>query len=152
MSKTFISYSRRDVEFVRLLRKALEDAKEETWVDWSGIPPTAEFAREIERAIEAADNFVFVISPGRRLRVHLYRSGEQHCVGGNRGRRPDECDQRRYVLGVHALHPALRRSGDAIVNESFPCSVVQDQSRSNSSFPCDILRGQKIRLVGGICG
>jgi len=63
MSRTFLSYSRSDIEFVRRLQKALADANEETWVDWSGIPPTAEFAREIEKGIEASDNFVFVISP-----------------------------------------------------------------------------------------
>jgi hypothetical protein len=63
MSRTFLSYSRSDIEFVRRLQKALAEEKEETWVDWSGIPPTAEFAREIEKGIEASDNFVFVISP-----------------------------------------------------------------------------------------
>jgi hypothetical protein len=36
---------------------------EETWVDWSGIPPAAEFALEIPKGIEASENFVFLISP-----------------------------------------------------------------------------------------
>ena len=33
------------------------------WVDWEDIPPTAEWMREVEVAIEGADTFVFVLSP-----------------------------------------------------------------------------------------
>jgi hypothetical protein len=63
MPDVFISYSRKDKDFVGRLYQALAEHKSETWVDWEGIPPTAEWLEEIFRAIEAADSFVFVISP-----------------------------------------------------------------------------------------
>ncbi|MGK7877476.1 MAG: toll/interleukin-1 receptor domain-containing protein [Xenococcaceae cyanobacterium] len=58
----FISYSRKDKEFVQALRKALQEYNRDTWVDWQNIPLTAEWWKEIEAGIEAADTFVFVIS------------------------------------------------------------------------------------------
>ena len=62
MSDVFISYSRQDAAFVRNLHDALKAAKRESWVDWEGIPPSAEWMGEIQRAIAAADTFVFVVS------------------------------------------------------------------------------------------
>jgi len=61
-SDVFISYSRKDSEFVRRLEKALESRGREAWVDWEGIRPTEEFMQAIYRAIESTDTFVFVIS------------------------------------------------------------------------------------------
>ena len=63
MSDVFISYSRVDQPFVRRLHEALDSLGFESWVDWEGIPPTAEWVREIEGAIEGSDSFLFVISP-----------------------------------------------------------------------------------------
>ena len=63
MPDVFISYSRKDKEFVSRLYEALAEHKAETWVDWEGIPPTAEWLQEIFAAIEGSDAFVFVISP-----------------------------------------------------------------------------------------
>lgn len=59
----FISYSRRDKDFVRQLWEAIERANQHAWVDWDDIPPTADWRQEIYLGIEAANNFVFVISP-----------------------------------------------------------------------------------------
>ncbi|NET35192.1 MAG: TIR domain-containing protein [Cyanothece sp. SIO1E1] len=59
----FISYSRRNQEFVRRLHQALAQARQNVWIDWEDIPPTAEWRQEIYQGIEAAHNFVFVISP-----------------------------------------------------------------------------------------
>jgi hypothetical protein len=63
MSDIFISYSRRDQAFVRTLHDRLAAEKREVWVDWEDIPPSVEWLAEIERAIEAADTVVFVLSP-----------------------------------------------------------------------------------------
>jgi TIR domain len=63
MADVFISYSRRDTELVRSLHARLARSERDAWVDWEDIPPSAEWMAEIERAIEAADTFVFVISP-----------------------------------------------------------------------------------------
>ncbi len=63
MADVFISYSRKDANFVRRLHAALTAAGRDSWVDWEDIPPTAQWLNEIYAAIEAADAFVFVISP-----------------------------------------------------------------------------------------
>src|SRR5580692_2155014 len=63
MSDAFISYARVDVEFVRKINEELVAMKRETWVDWLAIPPTAEWMEEVFAGIEAADNFIFIISP-----------------------------------------------------------------------------------------
>lgn len=63
MPDVFISYSRKDKTFVQSLHEALSAHNREAWVDWEGIPPTAEWLQEIHRAIEASDTFIFIISP-----------------------------------------------------------------------------------------
>lgn len=62
-SDVFISYSRKDREFVKRLEEALESRGRETWVDWQGIRPAEEFLQAIFPAIEGTDTFVFVLSP-----------------------------------------------------------------------------------------
>ena len=49
----FVSYSRKDIDFVRRLHAALADLGRETWVDWEGIPPTADWMQQIAAAIES---------------------------------------------------------------------------------------------------
>ena len=58
-----ISYSRRDKAFVQQLEQALRATGREIWVDWLDIPPTVDFLQEIYAGIEAANTFIFVISP-----------------------------------------------------------------------------------------
>jgi len=59
---TFISYSRRNKEFVSRLWEALIEANLKIWVDWNDIPPAEDWRQEIYRGIEASNNFVFIIS------------------------------------------------------------------------------------------
>jgi hypothetical protein len=63
VAQVFISYSRKDKEFVQKLVAGLVAEKREVWLDERGIEPTAEWLKEIFDNIEAADNFLFVISP-----------------------------------------------------------------------------------------
>ena len=63
MAEVFISYSQLDKDFVRRLGDELLAHKREAWVDWKDIPLTAEWQQEIFSNIEAADNFIFIISP-----------------------------------------------------------------------------------------
>ena len=63
MADVFISYSRKDKEFVKALHTALVKCDRETWIDWEDIPLTADWWQEIKHGIEAADTFVFVVSP-----------------------------------------------------------------------------------------
>ncbi|MEI6332525.1 MAG: toll/interleukin-1 receptor domain-containing protein [Pseudanabaena sp. ELA645] len=63
MTDVFISYSHKDKEFVSILYAAFERNKKNIWVDWKEIPPTSDWWAEIEKGIESADIFLFVISP-----------------------------------------------------------------------------------------
>lgn len=62
MSDVFISYSRNDIAFAKLLHAVLKDNRLDTWIDWQDIPPSADWLAEIYEAIEGADTFVFIIS------------------------------------------------------------------------------------------
>ena len=63
MSDVFISYSRRDIDFVRHLFDQLKARDRDAWADWQDIPPTADWLAEIYSDIAAANTFLFVISP-----------------------------------------------------------------------------------------
>lgn len=58
----FISYAHRDHDFVSRLDASLRAGGRSTWVDWEGIPPSAEWMAEIERAIVHTQAFLFVVS------------------------------------------------------------------------------------------
>jgi WD40 repeat protein len=63
MSDLFISYSRKDKDFVRRLYDALQREGRRALVDWNDIVPSAPWLPEVEGAIEAANAFVCVVSP-----------------------------------------------------------------------------------------
>ena len=50
MTDVFISYSRKDIAFARLLHQALVDNDLETRIDWQDIPPSADWLAEIYKA------------------------------------------------------------------------------------------------------
>jgi WD40 repeat protein len=59
----FLSYSRRDGEFVRGLVADLEARGKSVWLDTEGIEDAAVFPDAIRSAIEGSDTFLFVITP-----------------------------------------------------------------------------------------
>ncbi len=63
MADVFLSYSRRDREVTLRLHAALVERGKEVWIDEEDIPPTAHWRDDVREAIEAADSFVFLISP-----------------------------------------------------------------------------------------
>lgn len=63
MTDLFVSYSRRDKDFVQQLVQALADQGRDVWVDWEDIPLTADWLQEIYDGIDEADAFVFVLTP-----------------------------------------------------------------------------------------
>jgi WD40 repeat protein len=63
MTELFISYSRKDKEFVHKLHDALAAQKRDVWVDWEDIPLASDWRAEVFAGIEEADSFVFVLSP-----------------------------------------------------------------------------------------
>jgi hypothetical protein len=65
----FLSYSRRDMEFVRRLADDLEGRGKDVWVDVDGIRDAEKFPEALRRAIERSDAFVFVRSRTRSAGV-----------------------------------------------------------------------------------
>jgi WD40 repeat protein len=63
MADVFVSYSRRDSEFVRRLTASVAEHGKEAWLDTEGIADGEVFPEAIKRAIEGSDAFVFVITP-----------------------------------------------------------------------------------------
>lgn len=105
MAEVFISYSRRDKEFVKRLHTALSEQGRDTWVDWEDIPLTADWWQEIQQGIEAADTFVFILSPDSAASKVCGQEVE-HAVAHNK----------RLVPIVHRegfqeqqVHPAIRK-------------------------------------------
>ncbi|MFZ4826719.1 MAG: toll/interleukin-1 receptor domain-containing protein [Phototrophicaceae bacterium] len=63
-SDVFVSYRRKDVEFVKQLVEALRQAGKEVWIDWEDIPPgSVEFTSDIKNGLQGADAFIAVLSP-----------------------------------------------------------------------------------------
>jgi MFS family permease/energy-coupling factor transporter ATP-binding protein EcfA2 len=100
----FISYSRRDKDFVRQLWEALAQANQDAWVDWDDIPPTADWRQEIYRGIEAANNFVFVISPNS---ISSVVCGEELLHAIKHGKRLVSIV--RQDVDYQAVHPELAK-------------------------------------------
>ncbi|RMH70017.1 MAG: TIR domain-containing protein [Gemmatimonadetes bacterium] len=91
----FLSYSRADGDFCRLLNEQLQLQGKITWFDQESIDFGSDFQSEIFQGIESSDNIVFVISPhavesefcveeveyaqklNKRIIPVLYRSVEQ---------------------------------------------------------------------------
>jgi len=63
MNQLFISYSRKDIEFARRITERFETEGLETWVDWQDIPPSVDWMKEIQKGIEEADIFLYLVSP-----------------------------------------------------------------------------------------
>jgi hypothetical protein len=63
MTSLFVSYSRRDTDCARKLTESLKCQNLDSWIDWESIPPTVDWWSEIQKGIEQADVFLFLISP-----------------------------------------------------------------------------------------
>jgi CHASE2 domain-containing sensor protein len=59
----FISYSLTDSDFARKLNNTLQIQNKTTWFDQESIASGTDFAQEINKGIENANNFLFIISP-----------------------------------------------------------------------------------------
>ncbi|MBK8028777.1 MAG: GAF domain-containing protein [Chloroflexi bacterium] len=63
MADVFVSYSRKNQDFAKRLIDSLNSNEKSAWIDWEAIPRTApNWWNEIKAGIEAADNFMFIIS------------------------------------------------------------------------------------------
>src|SRR3954452_12748549 len=81
MADLFVSYSRKDKEFVRRLVDGLTGRDKDVWIDWEDIAPTADWQAEIDAGIDGSDSFAFVITPdslGSRVCEHELRHAVEH--------------------------------------------------------------------------
>ncbi len=63
MTGVFISYSRKDSEVAHKLMTTFKSINMDVWVDWEDIPPAVGWLDQILQGIEAADAFIFLVSP-----------------------------------------------------------------------------------------
>jgi hypothetical protein len=71
MSHVFVSYSRKDAEFVEMLRQHLRDASFEVWTDSSGVRPGNDWRTEIDDAIRNAFVVLVVVTPAARVSEYV---------------------------------------------------------------------------------
>jgi hypothetical protein len=75
-SDVFISYAREDTPFVRTIAADLSSRGYEIWVDWEDIPETADWWQEICAGIDAANTFLFVVSPASAISEVCFKEVE----------------------------------------------------------------------------
>src|SRR3990172_9517712 len=63
MHQVFISYSRKDMDFVRRLASDLKKTGLAVWWDISGIPPGSEWPKRIQDGLENSSYCIVVLSP-----------------------------------------------------------------------------------------
>lgn len=103
----FISYSRKDGKFAQKLHRALRQKDCHAWADWSNIPPGADWRLEIDRGIEQADNFIFVVSP-HSIRSNVCHEEIDHAAKHNKRIIPIIYREIPPRL-QHKIHPELGR-------------------------------------------
>ncbi len=101
----FISYSRRDKEFVQQLDGAFRKLSRDPWIDWNDIQPSEDWWQAIEAGIEAAETFVFVMSPDSVI-SQVCRQEVEHAVNHNKRLLPVV---RREGFAIQDVHPSLSR-------------------------------------------
>ena len=69
----FISYSRKDIAYAKLLHNALNENGFETWIDWQDIPPSSEWLNEVYTAIEQANTFIFIYE-NRKNKIPVFKN------------------------------------------------------------------------------
>ncbi|KAM3114418.1 TIR domain-containing protein [Phormidesmis sp. 146-33] len=95
----FISYSRRDKEFVQILDAAFRKLNRDPWIDWEDIPAGEEWRKAIAHGIENADTFIFVITPDSAASKECIKELEQ-AIALNKRIIPIV---RREATGVHPV-------------------------------------------------
>ena len=73
MSDVFLSYSRKDTDFVRDLFESLGARNREVWIDLHDIDYSSKWWDEICAGIDSADNFVLIVSQNSLESVFCHR-------------------------------------------------------------------------------
>jgi WD40 repeat protein len=83
MSDIFISYSRKDEEFAKHFYSKIQASGREAWMDLHKIPASADWLQQIERGIEGANSFVFILSPNS-LASEICQAEVNHAIRYNK--------------------------------------------------------------------
>lgn len=102
MADIFISYSRKDIAYARLLHNALIEHGFDTWIDWEDIPPSVDWLMEIHQAIEQANVFLFILSQPSAL-SKVCKKEIEHARENNKRIIPIVIDD----VKPSRVHPAL---------------------------------------------
>lgn len=116
MTDIFISYSRKDIAYARLLHEALIKHGFDTWIDWEDIPPSVDWLREIHQAIENANVFIFILSASSAL-SKVCKKEIEHARQNNKRIIPiviDNVKPSRVHTALAALNWIFSRSEDEL--------------------------------------
>lgn len=116
-SDIFVSYSRRDAEFVRKVDAAFKQAGLEVWVDWEDIPLSVDWWEEIKDGIESADVFVFIISPDS-VASEVCHNEIEHAIKHNKRFVPVLYREIDRAAVKDTLHPAITSHNWVIFRET----------------------------------
>ena len=108
MADIFISYSRKNTAFVEKLFGAFKAIDREAWVDWQEIHYSEDWWQKICAGIEAADNFVFVMTPDS-VRSKPCFDEIEHAVKHNKRLVPILLQDITEQSDKEGMHPAIRR-------------------------------------------
>ena len=149
MTDVFISYSRKDKEFVSTLYAAFERSKKNIWVDWNNIPLTSDWWLEIEKGIEAADTFLFVISPDS-VASNVCAREIHHAVKNNKRLFPIvRRDVHQFEEG-NVAHATLQKHNWLMFREEDDFKVAFEKLTKALSQDLEYLRKHKQLLVKAI--
>lgn len=82
LAKAFTSYSRKDKTFVHVLAEALKQKDVSVWADWNDLRPAVPWQDAINTGIDAADNFVVIISANWAVSNACHEELKQAIAGG----------------------------------------------------------------------
>lgn len=81
--EVFVSYSRRDLEFTRIVVNRLKDAGHDVWVDWEDIPFSSDWWKEITRGMDSCQIVVVIVTPDS-LRSDVCNKEVTYARGSNK--------------------------------------------------------------------
>lgn len=116
-SDVFISYSRKDRDFVKRIGDALAAKGYEIWADWEDIPQTVDWWAEIKAGIDASNTFVFFVSPNSADSQVCFDE-VQHAVENNKRIVPVLCESIDEDATLSKLHAAIRTHNWLNFNET----------------------------------
>ena len=123
MSDVFLSYSRRDVDFVKKLFTDMKEQGKEVWADFEDIPVASDWWNEIRAGIDAADAFVVLRDASGRSSGPVALAEATACFVSL----PAE------LVGLRGVMTIWRRLDGQ--RERTPWLVLRSRVRSNATVP-----------------